>query len=413
MIDKVKADARRDEGVAYFYCDYSQATDAQTPEVILASFSYQLIRKLDSIPIEVDHIYRRHLREGTRPDLSEYVEILEHISRAFSKVRLLIDAFDELEPDSRYDLIGAMESLLAFTALLISSRPQSVDSEKLEKNSLHCTISAQREDLTAFVHSRLATASRGLRESPGWDAFASDTMEKLVTMADGMFILVSLQLDMLLRLHTVAEMRRALKTISGKVDDFYKITLERIRAGNSDVPLKILAWLVTFPVPLTIRALREALAVEDSTTLIDPDALIPEDDIITMCFGLVMAGHYVNGTDRKLSLAHATVHNYLSKNLELLHGFDRVIAETCIKYMNITKYSSQTGLDDHEGKRFMEVWENLQYQHPFLQYAAEHLTDCVPHSKDPNELQARKFSDRFSYHSYTYMWGVAETLELE
>ncbi len=318
VIDKIKADASLDEGVAYFYCDYSQASNIQTPEVILASFAYQLIRQLDSVPIEVDRIYQCHLREDTRPDLAGYIEILKQISKNFFKVRLLIDAFDELELVSGYELVGAMESLLAFTNLMITSRPQSIDSQTVENNSLRCTMSAQREDVTAFVRNRLAIASRGLRRSPGWDAFASDTVEKLVTLADGMFILVFLQMDMLLRLHTVIEMRRALETVSDKVDEFYEITLERIKAGKSDAPLKILAWLVTSPEPLTIRALREALAVEYSSTSIDADALIAEDDIISMCCGLVMTGNDDKNTGRELSLAHATVHDYLSRSLKLV-----------------------------------------------------------------------------------------------
>lgn len=365
--------------------------------MILASFAYQLIRQLDSIPIEVDRIYQRHLREGTRPDLAEYIKILEHISKAFSRIRLLIDAFDELETDSAYELIGAMESLLAFTKLMITSRPQSIDSQTVETNSLRCTMSAQREDVTVFVRHRLAFASRGLRRSPGWDAFASDTVEKLVTLADGMFILVFLQMDMLLRLHTVVEMRRALDTISDKVDDFYEITLERVKAGKSDAPLKILAWLVTSPEPLTIGALREALAVEHSTTSIDADALIAEDDIISMCCGLVMTGNDDKNTGRELSLAHATVHDYLSRNLELVQGFDRIIAKTCVKYMNITQFPSQNlGLNnDHDDKDFIEIWENLVQSHPFLPYAASHLYRSVSHSGVPDELQARKISAQF------------------
>ncbi len=365
--------------------------------MILASFAYQLIRQLDSVPTAVDRIYQCHLREDTRPDLAGYIEILKHISKTFFKVRLLIDAFDELELVSGYELVGAMESLLAFTNLMITSRPQSIDSQTVEKNSLRCTISAQREDVTVFVRNRLAIGSRGLRKCPGWDAFASDTVEKLVTQAGGMFILVFLQMDMLLRLHTVVEMRRALETISDKVDDFYQITLERIKAGKSDSPLKVLAWVVTSPQPITIGALREALAVEYSTTAIDPDALIAEDDIIPMCCGLVVTSGYIENTGRKLALAHATVHDYLSKYLGLVQGFDRIIAETCVKYINITKFSRQNLRvnNDHDDKYFVEIWENLRQKHPFLTYAAHHLDRNIPQRGELDELQARKIGADF------------------
>lgn len=382
IVDKLKADAGRGEGVASFYCDYSQTSDVQTPEAILASFSYQLLRRLDSIPVEVNSIYHRHRRENTRPDLNEHVEILKHISTAFSKVWLLIDALDEFGPDCRDDLARVIETLMTFTKVLVTSRPQSIDSENLEGHTLRCTISAQDEDLKVFIESRMATASRGIRESPGWNVFVSDAQEKLVTLADGMFILVSLQLDMLLRLHTVTEMRRALETISDKLDDFYKITLDRIRAGKSDKPLKILAWLVTSRLPITVGALREALAVEDSTTFIDPNAMIPEDDIVPMCCGLVLTHVGFLPGSRVLSLAHATVHEYLSKNLEMVHGFDRIIAKACVRFLDLLDFSTE--------------WEPDLDRQPFFLYAIliSNSSKCdIGRFVPPVKLKAKLLSD--------------------
>lgn len=377
MIDKLKADASRAEGMAYFYCDISVESAAQTAEVVLASFIHQLILQIGFIPVEVNHIYQSHRRECTRPDLSGYIDMLQQTSIAFSKVRLLIDALDELNPDCRDDLMEALEASMEFTEILITSRPQSIDREELGKSTLRCTIAAQREDLTVFIECRLAAASRGLRANPGWNDFVRDTVGKLVTLADGMFILVSLQLDSLLRLHTIIEMRSALGNISHKVDDFYAITLDRIKAGGSAIALKILAWLVTFPVSITIRALHEALAVEYSTTLINPDALVPIEDMVPMCHGLVILGEPNFEGDKELSLAHATVQEFLSTNLELVRGFDRVIVETCVKYLNITKFSCQAfGLDDFDSERFS--WENVHHKHPFLGYAATHFACCVP-----------------------------------
>ena len=368
--------------MASFYCDYSQTSDVQTPEAILASFSYQLLRRLDSIPVEVDSIYHRHRRENTRPDLNEHVEILEHISTAFSKVWLLIDALDEFDSDCRDDLARVIETLMTFTKVLVTSRPQSIDSENLEGHTLRCTISAQDEDLKVFIESRMTTASRGIRESPGWNVFVSDAQDKLVTLADGMFILVSLQLDMLLRLHTVTEMRRALETIPDKLDDFYKITLDRIRAGKSDKPLKILAWLVTFRQTITVGALREALAVEDSTTFIDPNAMIPEDDIVPMCCGLVLIHvDFLTGF-RELSLAHATVHEYLCKNLEMVHGFDRIIAKACVGYVNLLRFSTQVLVGEYV------LVGSIADRHPFLFYAFTYLVLNKSYPREPDEVQA-------------------------
>lgn len=398
--------------MACFYCEYSQASDAQSPEAILASLSYQLILQLDHIPSEVDSIYQRHRRQNTRPDLSEHVEILKHISTKFSKVWLLVDALDELDPGCRDDLTETIETLMTFTKVLVTSRPQAIASKNLENKTLRCIISARSEELRVFVENRLAKASPGLRESPGWNALVSDTKEKLVALADGMFILVSLQMDVLLKMRTVIEMRRALETISNKVDDFYKSILDRIRAGQSDTPLKILAWLVKSPRPITARALREALAVEYSTTSINPDALVSEGDMVPMCCGLVLThkkaplyhddlasirNHSFDDSE-ELSLAHATVHEYLSKNLEIVQGFDRVITKACMRYISFVRLSSPYfNLDEMDSRRFDDVVDDVVNKHPFLDYAARYLSyNSESQSEEPEELPTHTFSQWFT-----------------
>ena len=370
--------------MASFYCVYSQTSGAQTPEVILASFSYQLLRQLDSVPVEVDSIYQRHRRENTRPDLSGHMEILRHISPQFSKVWLLVDALDELDRDCRNDLTEAIETLMTFTKILITSRPQSIDSEDLESKTLRCTISAQSEDLKTFIERRLDRATRGIRQSPGWKHFVSDAQEKLVRLADEMFLVVSLQLDLLLGLQTVLEMRRALESIPTTLDDFYRATLDRIKAGKSNKPLQILAWLVKFPLPLTTRELREALAVEDSTTSINQDAYVPEDDIVPMCCGLVVLHEDHLFRPNTLSLAHATVHEYLSKNLEIVHGFDRVIEKTCVAYEKLVEHSNLSRPGEYKG--------DVLNENAFSGHASYYL---LLHSQESKELLARESKRMF------------------
>ena len=184
---------------------------------------------------------------------------------------------------------------------------------------------------------KAATASNRVRESPGWSSFVADTVAKLVEIADIMFILVSLQLDMLLRSRTMAEMRKLLENVSVKLDVFYANTLERIRTRESDLAFKVLSWLVKQMRPLSFKELQEALAVEYSTTSINYDAFTHKDDILEMSCGFIIVNE-----DEILSLANATVHEFLAPKLEDVDRFDRDMAKTCLQYLNFKTFNKQT-----------------------------------------------------------------------
>ena len=242
-------------------------------------------------------------------------------------------------------------------------------------------------------------SSRGLRENPGWKDFVRDTMEKLVESADGMFILVSLQLDMLLGLHSLLEMRKALEVISTKVDDFYAATLSRIKASNSDTPLKILAWLVKGKVlHIDILQFQEAIALQESQGPVNPDALIPIDDIAPMCCGLIILDD-----SSYVSLAHATAHKYLSRNLDMAKDFEHVIHRTCVEFMNTSEFLEIVEKSESSTLAVITPFHCCNKDHPFMQYAYYHIrsrynSGCP--SKDPKELVAYSFSINQYYGSF-------------
>lgn len=312
----------------------------------------------------------------------------------FSQTWLLVDALDELEANTKDDFMRVVESLKNTTTFFFTSRPQSLDSAILEESTLHCTLSAQNEDLATYIRARMgktATASRRVRESPGWNDFVDETVNKLVSIADGMFILVSLQLDMLLRPRTLAEMRRLLSGVSDKLDDFYAATLERIKARESAMAVKVLCWLVQQMEPLTAGALQEALAVEESTRRINPEAFIHKEDMIEMCYGLlVMDG------DEVLSLAHATIHDFLAARLDEIKQFDYTISKTCLKYLNFETFQHQTSnygrlLPVDDRPRFIPSRDDQEYidrtrQHPFFSYAAYHWDTHYTRCTESDEL---------------------------
>ena len=406
VVDKLLTESPNRAGVGYFYSDYSQDAQIQTPEAILANFVRQLILQLHDVPNELVALYEHHRKYGTRPEVEELITLLERRSGNFSRIWLLLDALDELDPLVIDDLMDIVETLMEFSSVLITSRPRSISSPKINERTLHYTISAQAWDLEVVIRSRLARAAiapRRLRETSKWDAFVNDAVEKLVCNADGMFILVSFQLEMLLRPRTLTEMRQMLDAVPQRLPDFYALTMKRIQERESDLAIKTLAWLTKCVRPLHVDELREALAVEHSTNLINPEALLHPEDVLEMCCGLVTiddAG--------VVSFAHATVHEYLVNSLELARDFDRFIAKTCLDYLSFRQFSSQTTESMPSGAfratskfvSFGRLKDSLELlrgtvndhyaarvsQNPFLAYAGKYWIKHVELAPKSNDL---------------------------
>lgn len=76
-------------------------------------------------------------------------------------------------------------------------------------------------------------ASQKLHESLEWPGFANDIVSKLIKLANGMFILVSFQLQELLRPRIIDQMGKVLNGIFGRLSDFYTLKLNRIIGRES------------------------------------------------------------------------------------------------------------------------------------------------------------------------------------
>ena len=192
---------------------------------------HQLLLQLDDMPKAIAKTFRDHMRRITRPNVEESVALLLELLTGFRQVFLLIDALDELEPDSRDNLMEVIDAIIANVKIFLTSRPQAIDKVEIEEKTIQYSFGAQDEDLVTFVRARTskaAIASRRVRQSSGWNDFVEQTVAKLVDLADGMFILVSMQLEMLLKQRTIAEMKKCLANISTRLDDFYRLSIQRI-----------------------------------------------------------------------------------------------------------------------------------------------------------------------------------------
>ncbi|KAJ7767671.1 hypothetical protein B0H16DRAFT_1308431 [Mycena metata] len=96
-------EARNDDiGIAWIYLNHKES-DIQTPVNILGSFLKQLTTHGSRpIPATLQTLYQHHRERKTRPTPEEMLEAFPSIITGYSKVYLIIDAFDEYPEHQRH-----------------------------------------------------------------------------------------------------------------------------------------------------------------------------------------------------------------------------------------------------------------------------------------------------------------------
>jgi hypothetical protein len=88
--------------VLFFYFDYTDPS-ARTAEAAISALLKQLVYQLGSLPKQLESIYDKSLMEGptSKPQIDTFAELFIAFSAQFSKVFILIDAYDECLKEDR------------------------------------------------------------------------------------------------------------------------------------------------------------------------------------------------------------------------------------------------------------------------------------------------------------------------
>jgi hypothetical protein len=92
-----------------------------------------------------------------------------------------------------------------------------------------------------------------------------------------------------------ADVRKALNRLPNKVDESYDDAMERIEQQDEErrtLAKQALMWITHAFRPLDVEELQHALAVESDVTVLDPEAIVPEAILISVCVGLVFVEEY-------------------------------------------------------------------------------------------------------------------------
>jgi|ERR1700722_13884644 len=105
------------------------------------------------------------------------------------------------------------------------------------------------------------------------------------------FLLARLHMDSLVGKLNPAEVRNALENLPEGMDDTYDEAMERIERQEDNrkrLAKRVLSWITYVVRPLSVEELQHALAIMPNTTKIDPEAIIDEEILTSVCAGLVV-----------------------------------------------------------------------------------------------------------------------------
>ena len=344
--------------VACFYFDFA-AQKEQSPTNTMGALLKRVVGGLEEIPVEISRAYQDQKKAigGRGPRLPDIVKMLQATT---SKERTLIciDALDECVPEHRSKLLGSLNQILQEspgTRIFVTGRPHIGPEigKRLGGRMTSLSISPKRGDIVTYLHSKLeedttpdAMDSRLevdiLRKIPEdiSEMYVEATAPGKLPQAPAnryisRFLLVSLNIDAVLRETTIHRQRQKLSamTYGSGLGDAYGATLGRIKAQGEEkarLGMAALMWLSHAERPLKVDELRHALAVEIGSPNLNDDNVPSIGTLLACCQGLVV----VDGGASTARLVHFTLQEYLQAHPDLFTAAHSAMAETCLSYLN-------------------------------------------------------------------------------
>ncbi|EGO59866.1 hypothetical protein NEUTE1DRAFT_109326 [Neurospora tetrasperma FGSC 2508] len=380
---------------AYIYCDYRRQGE-QTALKLLSSLTKQLCLSKESLSPGVGALHAKHTSKSTRPSLQEVTQALKDVIKNFTRVYVVVDAFDELldDEDHRNAFVDGLRNLGQSSSnlkLFITSRPFLTDINQFFDDAAKVEISANQDDLGRYVDGRFSKmpVSSPLRANEVLQQEVKDTISQA---ARGMFLLAQLYMDSLRDKSTPKEVRDILQgmqhqdnaskklSVEERLDKAYGETMARIdkqELGFRDHAMQILLWITHAKRPLSTDELRHALAVEVGSNELDEDNLVASLDV-SICAGLAI----VDDKTQEVRLVHYTTQKYLEqRHFKLSWSINphNTITEVCVTYLMYSIFKSgPCTLEDQYLERISK--------YSLCLYAAKYWVEHARLSSEASEL---------------------------
>ncbi|KZP06500.1 hypothetical protein FIBSPDRAFT_1053521, partial [Athelia psychrophila] len=377
---------------AYFFFDSrSGENDLSSHDGLIRSLILQLTEQGGKLPAFMPK----------NPSLVNLQDaLLRIVDGFFSDVYIIIDALDECSAAQRPKLLAWIKNISHWGGnklhILLSSRQErDIEDHLLSKvRDLDAVYFAHHlsnvsNDIGAFVDQQIL-------DIPDWDEDTRKLIKGvLMKRADGMFRLVAMQIEELLRCRTRKALKKQLHSLPTGLEQMYEITLSR--SPFPEQLKQLLLWLIFAARPIKLEELAEVAAIDHQQQegpRYDPDLrYLSSRDVLTVCSGLVTEFQGI------IKLSHITVKEYLISerlssgaaayfiiNAELSQSS---IAQTCLAYLL------------HLGT-FKSLTTDTIEAFPLAKYAAEHWTSHVKECINVDVDLQSMLSDFFLSTNYSF-----------
>ena len=170
--------------LAYFYLSYKDAEKQEIP-YLLTSLVCQLALSETVLSPELMASYEAHDSGVTHLTHAECIHLLRSIVSRFTKIFLIIDAFDEYPEECRGQLLAELHNLRPGFNMLITSRDLPTIERQLS-NAVRLDVQARSDDISQYLRERISSSERlkpHINKDPSLDNLISTT---ITARAEGM-----------------------------------------------------------------------------------------------------------------------------------------------------------------------------------------------------------------------------------
>ncbi|RDW77924.1 hypothetical protein BP5796_05776 [Coleophoma crateriformis] len=274
--------------VAFVFCDY-QRQEENVYELLARSLLRTLLEQLDMVPQSLNHLYDTCMRSGHDLNANEVYAHLKIVTSQIPWTTLVVDALDELEPESRDLLVTNLYKLQseAKVNLFFTSRKVSTI-QILFPRAGTVEVTATSDDVQNYLADHMKLLPGFVQRNK---AIQDEIKDAIIIAADGMFLLAELYLEPLKDKKSPKAIRASLRSLfdrSASYEKAYRDAMVRIQAKGKD---RFILAKTTFLIltqarrPLRAMELCHALGVEANE--FDPEDVPDIEDVLSNCTGLV------------------------------------------------------------------------------------------------------------------------------
>ncbi|KAK4221973.1 ankyrin repeat-containing domain protein [Podospora fimiseda] len=364
---------------AFFFCDSSKGTAASLTD-LLGVLAVQIARQHEDA-FEILEQYHAELnpeqgmnRAATVKGIS--VALVDMIN-CLDRVYLVVDGLDEYGSEAT-EIITALTEIWESTetcSIALLSRDEAHIREQLEDDFEYVHVKAHKEDIEPYVIAKIQERFGDKKKRKISEATKEAITKALVERSFGMFRWVTCQIQYICEFSTDKERLEALNNLPPDLAKTYERILDRVNQKGQHIQTlvqRVLCLIDFREKPITIAELREAV----STHILDPNDLIPEDEIALRCSSLIRRSN--DGS--RFEYAHFTVREFL-RSSELLgtpyekyHISDakviKVLASTSIRFLLRSEFSEEQRDYDLSANQALARAQ----AHPFYSYASKFWT---------------------------------------